>query len=132
MLAQAVLDLATCFLIALIAARLAPGNPATRCSRGLMAGWLVSIYRKLFGRGDNRNSGYFLTTLALLILLETDFGQPNACRARLAPFGTITLSPWFLAGSLSDSERWYVPRRRYCLLRRRLVFIAKWWRPAIG
>ena len=60
MLAQAVVDLAGCFLIALIAARLAPPESRRRVvHRGAVAGGAVPFYRELSGGGADGNSGHF-------------------------------------------------------------------------
>src|ERR1700689_3900016 len=98
MLAQAVLDLATCFLIALIAARLAPEISRRRVA---LAGlWLAALcpFTANYAAGAlTETLTIFLTTLAILILLETDLGE------RISVFRDVgltswLLNPWFLAG----------------------------------
>src|SRR5579863_1654554 len=73
MLAQAVLDLATCFLIALIAARLAPEISRRRVAlAGLWLAALCPFTANYAAVELTETLTIFLTTLAILILLETD------------------------------------------------------------
>ncbi len=60
LLAQTVVDLATCFLIALIAARLAPASSRRRVAhRGAMARRPVPFHRELYRRRPNGNPDHF-------------------------------------------------------------------------
>src|SRR5215831_2497266 len=75
MLAQVVLDLATCFLIAAIAARLAP--PSMRRRVAFIALWMAALcpftanYTAVI---LTETLMTFLTALAVLLILETDIG----------------------------------------------------------
>ena len=87
MLAQVVVDLATCFLIALIAGRLAP---ETSRRRVMLAGlWLAALCPFTANYTAvvlTETLTIFLTALAILVLLETDFGK-KIDRSRRVNFG---------------------------------------------
>ena len=129
MLVQAVLDVATCFLIALIAARLAPA-PARR--RVALAGlWLAALCPFTANYTAvvlTETLTLFLTALAILVFLESDPG--------LAPQGTNM--PWltnpsargcFLTGLLAGFAALVRPESPLLLLAAGLVLVAAWWRP---
>src|SRR5271168_3711029 len=87
MLAQSVVDLGTCFLIALIAARLAP--PIARRRVALAALWLAALCPFIANYSAVVLSEVlvtFLTALALLVLLETDLARSNNAPVPAAAF----------------------------------------------
>ena len=78
MLAQACVDLGTCFVIALIAARLAP--PKSRRRVALAGLWLAALCPFIANYSAvllTETLVTFLTALALLVLLETDLARPK-------------------------------------------------------
>jgi hypothetical protein len=106
MWAQAAVDLATCFLVALIAARLAPA--ACRRRVALAGLWLAALCPFTANYSAvilTETLVTFLTALAILVLLETelggifDFAGPDDA-ATIALGGRRQLMPWFLAGIL--------------------------------
>jgi 4-amino-4-deoxy-L-arabinose transferase-like glycosyltransferase len=129
MLAQAVLDLATCFLIALIAARLAPEISRRRVT--LAALWLAALCpftANYAAVALTETLTIFLTTLAILILLETDLG------GKISVFrdGRLTnwlLNPWFLAGLVVGFGTLVRPETPLLLFAAGVVLAIKWWRP---
>src|ERR1700733_4103210 len=98
MLAQAAMDMATCFLIALIAARLAPEAARRRVAlAGLWLAALCPFTANYTAVVLTETLTIFLTTLAILILLETDLGgKISVFRDRRST--SWLLSPLFLAG----------------------------------
>src|SRR5271170_2892994 len=75
MLAQAAVDLATCFLIALIAARLAPKAVRRRVAvAGLWLAALCPSTANYTAAVLTETLVIFLTALAMLILLQTNLG----------------------------------------------------------
>ncbi len=98
MLAQAVVDLGTCFLIALIAARLAPATSRRRVA--IAALWLAVLCPFTANYTAvvlTETLVTFLMALAILLLLEAIFmewGKTTTVRAAKFP----ALSVWFLAG----------------------------------
>ena len=86
MLVQAVVDVATCFIIALIAARLAPSQHRQRVA--IAALWLAALCPFTANYTAvvlTETLTIFLTALAILVLLQTEIG-PGAsdalCRAK--------------------------------------------------
>src|SRR5271170_3570564 len=76
MLAQVLLDMVTCFLIALIAARLAPESARRRVAlAGLWLAALCPFTANYTAVVLTETLTVFLTTLAILILLETELGK---------------------------------------------------------
>jgi 4-amino-4-deoxy-L-arabinose transferase-like glycosyltransferase len=125
MLAQAVLDLATCFLIALIAARLAP--EASRRRVTLAALWLAALCPFTANYSAvllTEVLVIFLTALAMLILLEADRREASG-----APPDARGLSPWFLGGLIVGFGTLVRPETPLLLLATGLVLMARWWRP---
>jgi len=129
MLAQAVLDLATCFLIALIAARLAPEISRRRVAlAGLWLAALCPFTANYAAVALTETLTIFLTSLAILILLETDLGE------KISVFrdGRLTsrlLNPWFLAGLVVGFGTLVRPETPLLLFAAGLVLAIKWWRP---
>src|SRR5208283_1106685 len=71
----------------------------------------------------------FLTTLAILILLETELGKRIDGVPGVA-FTKGLLNPWFLAGIVVGFGTLVRPETPLLLLAAGLVLAEKWWRPA--
>src|SRR5271155_1661865 len=126
MLAQIFVDLATCFVIALIAARLAPEASRRRIAlAGLWLAALCPFTANYTAVVLTETLVIFLTALAILVLLQTDAGG-----ARVARAGAFLTSPWLLAGIVLGFGTLVRPETPLLLLAAGLVLVAKWWRPA--
>jgi hypothetical protein len=129
MLVQALVDLATCFLIALLAARLAP--PSSR-RRVVLAGlWLAALcpftanYTAVI---LTETLATFLTALAILVLLGTHLGVGNA--EPFAPSTERPLSLYFLGGIIVGFGTLVRPETPLLLAAAGIVLAMKWWRPS--
>jgi hypothetical protein len=123
MLVQAVLDLGTCFLIAVIAARLAP-EPARR-RVAVAALWLAALcpFTSNYSAAIlTETLVTLLTALALVLLLEGDLGTRRSADGH-------ALSPWFLAGIVGGFGTLVRPETPLLLAAAGLVLAARWWRP---
>jgi hypothetical protein len=126
MLAQVVVDLATCFVIALIAARLAPENSRRRVAlAGLWLAALCPFTANYTAVVLTETLVIFLTALAILVLLQTDVGGATVERA-----GSFLADPWLLAGIVVGFGTLVRPETPLVLFAAGLVLVAKWWRPA--
>jgi 4-amino-4-deoxy-L-arabinose transferase-like glycosyltransferase len=126
MLAQVVVDLATCFVIALIAARLAPEK--SRRPVALAGLWLAALCPFTANYTAvvlTETLVIFLTALAILVLLQTDVGGAQVARA-----GAFLANPWLLAGIVVGFGTLVRPETPLVLFAAGLVLVAKWWRPA--
>jgi hypothetical protein len=126
MLAQVVVDLATCFVIALIAARLAPENSRRRVA--LAGFWLAALCPFTANYTAvvlTETLVIFLTALAILGLLQTDVGGVHVARA-----GAFLANPWLLGGIVVGFGTLVRPETPLVLFAAGLVLVAKWWRPA--
>src|ERR1700734_92159 len=126
MLAQVVLDLATCFLIALIAARLAP--EAARRRVALAGMWLAALCPFTANYTAvvlTETLVIFLTALGILVLLQTDVGGAHVARA-----SGFLANPWLLAGIVVGFGTLVRPETPLVLFAAGLLLLAKWWRPA--
>ena len=129
LLAQVVMDMVTCFLIALIAARLAP---AAARSRVALAGlWLAALC--LFTANYTavpltETLTTFLTTLAVLVLLETELGKKIDAASGSGLTAGLR-NPWFLAGIVVGFGTLVRPETPILLVAAGLVLAQKWWRP---
>jgi Dolichyl-phosphate-mannose-protein mannosyltransferase len=125
MFAQAVVDVATCFLIALIAARLAPARFRRRVF--IAALWLAALcpftanYTAVV---ITETVVTFLTALAILILIETDVGVGQS-----SGNGGFLSNRWFLAGIIVGFGTLVRPETPLILFAAGLVLLAKWRRP---
>jgi hypothetical protein len=125
-LAQVVVDLATCFVIALIAARLAPENSRRRVAlAGLWLAALCPFTANYTAVVLTETLVIFLTALAILVLLQTDVGGATVERA-----GSFLADPWLLAGIVVGFGTLVRPETPLVLFAAGLVLVAKWWRPA--
>jgi Dolichyl-phosphate-mannose-protein mannosyltransferase len=127
MLAQAVLDVVTCGVIALIAARLAPREYKQRA--GIAALWLAALCPFTANYTAvvlTETLTIFLTAVAILVLLQTQIG-PGGGNAfvRDGFFG----DPWFLAGLVVGLGTLVRPETPLILFAAGLVLLGKWWRP---
>ena len=126
MLAQVVVDLATCFVIALIAARLAPENSRRRVAlAGLWLAALCPFTANYTAVVLTETLVIFLTALAILVLLQTDVGGAHVARAT-----AFLANPWLLAGIVVGFGTLVRPETPLVLFAAGLVLVAKWWRPA--
>jgi Dolichyl-phosphate-mannose-protein mannosyltransferase len=125
MLTQAVVDLATCFVVALIAARLAPERFRRRVF--IAALWLAALcpftanYTAVL---ITETAVTFLTAVAILILIQTDVGvgQESGKRGLLS-------NRWLLAGIIVGFGTLVRPETPLILFAAGLVLVVKWWRP---
>jgi hypothetical protein len=106
MWAQAAADLATCFIVALIAARVAPA--ACRRRVALAGLWLAALCPFTANYSAvilTETLVTFLTALAILVLLEAEsgviFDSSGTDSAATALTGRRAFMPWFLAGILA-------------------------------
>jgi Dolichyl-phosphate-mannose-protein mannosyltransferase len=126
MLAQVVVDLATCFVIALIAARLAPDNSRRRVAlAGLWLAALCPFTANYTAVVLTETLVIFLSALAILVLLQTDVGGAHVARAT-----AFLANPWLLAGIVVGFGTLVRPETPLVLIAAGLVLLAKWWRPA--
>src|SRR6202453_2408059 len=94
MLAQIFVDLATCFVIALIAARLAPETSRRKVAlAGLWLAALCPFTANYTAVVLTETLVIFLTALGILVLLQTDVGGAHVARA-----SAFLANPWLLAG----------------------------------
>ena len=126
MLAQVVVDLATCFVIALIAARLAPESSRRRVAlAGLWLAALCPFTANYTAVVLTETLVIFLTALAILVLLQTDVGGAHVARA-----SAFLANPWLLAGIVVGFGTLVRPETPLVLFAAGLVLVGKWWRPA--
>jgi hypothetical protein len=127
MFAQAVLDVAGCFVIALIAARLAP--EASRRRVTIAALWLAALCPFTANYSAvvlTEVLVTFLTSLAILVLLDANRREMLAAPAT---GGARGLSPWFLGGLIVGFGTLVRPETPLLLAATGLVLAARWWRP---
>jgi len=130
MLAQIAVDLATCFLIALIAARLAPETARRRVT--VAALWLAALCPLTANYTAvvlTETLVTFLTALGLLLVLEAE-AQSLTPSANENPSRVRTLSPWLLAGLVGGFGALVRPETPLLLIAAGVVLVARWWRPA--
>ena len=126
MLAQVAVDLATCFVIALIAARLAPEQSRRRVAlAGLWLAALCPFTANYTAVVLTETLVIFLTALGILVLLQTDVGGAQVARAT-----AFLANPWLLAGIVVGFGTLVRPETPLLLFAAGLVLVAKWWRPA--
>src|SRR5580700_2085618 len=126
MLAQVVVDLATCFVIALMAARLAPEIVRRRVAlAGLWLAALCPFTANYTAVVLTETLVTFLTALGILVLLQTDVGGAHVARAT-----AFLANPWLLAGSVVGFGTLVRPETPLVLFAAGSVLVAKWWRPA--
>jgi hypothetical protein len=135
MLAQAVLDLTTCFLIAALAARLAPASSRARAAMAAL--WLAALCpftADYTATVLTETLAIFLTGVALLALLDADAGttnireSPSSDTARGAP-GSFLRNRWFLASIVVGISTFVRPETPLILIAGVLVLAVRWRRP---
>jgi len=125
MVAQIFVDLATCFVIALIAARLAPVTSRRRVAlAGLWLAALCPFTANYTAVVLTETLVIFLTALAILLLLQTDVGGATVARA-----GSFLANTWLFAGIVVGFGTLVRPETPLLLFAAGLVLVAKWWRP---
>jgi hypothetical protein len=129
MLAQVALDLLTCIVIALIAARLAP---ETARRRVFIAGvWLAALCPFTANYTAvvlTETLIIFLTAVAILVLMQTDLG-PGRAPANETSRGLLT-DPYLLSGIVVGFGTLVRPETPLLIIAAGLVLAARWWRPA--
>src|SRR5580692_6552626 len=126
MFVQAFLDLATCFVIALIAARLAPEISRRRVAlAGLWLAALCPFTANYTAVVLTETLVIFLTSAAILLFIETDVGGATSVRA-----SAFLANPWLLAGIVVGFGTLVRPETPLVLFAAGLVLVAKWLRPA--
>jgi hypothetical protein len=129
MMAQAVVDVGGCLVIALIAARLAPGHSRRRVT---LAGlWLAALCPFIANYSAvvlTEVLVTFLTGLAILILLETELGPGGEAWA-MGLNANRVFNPWFLAGIVVGFGTLVRPETPLLLIAAGLVLCGKWRRP---
>src|SRR5580704_12653688 len=129
MLAQAILDLAACFLIALIATQLAPQVARRRVAlAGLWLAALCPFTANYTAVVLTETLTIFLTTLAILILLETELGR-KISDFHDAGFTPGLLNRWLLAGIVVGFGTLVRPETPLLLFAAGLVLAIRWWQP---
>jgi 4-amino-4-deoxy-L-arabinose transferase-like glycosyltransferase len=131
MVAQIFVDLATCFVIALIAARLAPKNSRRRVAlAGLWLAALCPFTANYTAVVLTETLVIFLTALAMLILLQTVLGGDRSADGVVEPRRRMFFAnPWFLAGLIVGFGTLVRPETPLLLFAAGLILVAKWWRP---
>jgi 4-amino-4-deoxy-L-arabinose transferase-like glycosyltransferase len=127
MLVQVIVDLATCFLIAAIAARLA--RPESRRRVSLIALWfavLCPFTANYTAVVLTETLVIFLTALSMLILLDAGT-HPSATPAEKSGKGSA--SQWFFGGILAGLGALVRPETPLILASAGFAACAKWWRP---
>lgn len=127
MMAQVVVDLATCVLIALIAARLAPSHSRGRVALACL--WLAALCPFTANYAAvvlTETLVTFLTALALLLVLEAYAAEFASGRISS---GRLLISPWFLAGIIGGFGALVRPETPLLLVAAGIVLLGWWWRP---
>src|SRR5580704_11697070 len=132
MVAQIFVDLATCFVIALIAARLAPAASRRRVAlAGLWLAALCPFTANYTAVVLTETLVIFFTALAILVLLQTVLGTSSKFETAIEPRRAGVLSnPWLLAGLVVGFGTLVRPETPLLLFAAGLILLAKWWRPA--
>ena len=131
MVAQIFVDLATCFVIALIAARLAPAASRRRVAlAGLWLAVLCPFTANYTAVVLTETLVIFFTALAILVLLQTILGTGAKDETATEPRRAAVLSnPWLLAGLVVGFGTLVRPETPLLLFAAGLILLAKWWRP---
>lgn len=125
MIAQAAIDVAGCFVIAMIAARLAPQHSRRRVTgAGLWLAALCPFTANYSAVVLTEVQVTFLTGLAILVLLQTDLGTGND-QDRVP----LLINNWFLGGLIVGFGTLVRPETPLLLLAAALALTGKWWRP---
>ena len=123
MLVQTVLDLATCFVVALMAAQLAPAPCRRRVAlAGLCLAALCPFTANYTAVVLTETLVTLLTALAILLLLETDGGAGR--------HGPGRFRPWFFAGLVVGLGTLVRPETPLLLIACGLLLLVRWAKPA--
>lgn len=125
MVAQALVDVVGCFLIALIAERLSPESSRRRVT--ITALWLAALCPFTANYSAvvlTEVLVTFLTSLAILVLLQTDLGA-GELTGRASPLNNRS----FLSGIIVGLGTLVRPETPLLLVAAGLVLLGKWWRP---
>jgi len=128
MLTQAVVDLATCFVVVLIAVRVA--NEVSRRRVALAGLWLTALCPFTANYTAvvlTETLVTFLTALAILLLVEAE--ARAAASGPNADMHAPALSPWLLGGVVVGFGALVRPETPLLLLAMGLVLAVKWRRP---
>jgi 4-amino-4-deoxy-L-arabinose transferase-like glycosyltransferase len=130
LLAQAVVDLATCCVVALLAARIA--SAAGKRHAALAGIWIAALCPFV----ANYTTGIltevlatFFTALALLVLGEACETSSGAPAQEQAGWTRWLQNRWFLAGLVAGFGTLVRPETPLVLAAAGLVSLARWWRP---
>ena len=130
MFAQVFVDLATCFLIALIAARLAPASSRQRVA--IAALWLAALCPFTANYTAvvlTETLVTFLTALGLLLVLNA-FTESRVPAIGVYSARTLETMLWFVAGVVGGLGALVRPETPLLLIAAGIVLIARWWRPS--
>src|SRR6202142_396193 len=129
MVAQALVDLATCLVVAMIASRLAPATSRNRVAlTGLWLSALCPFTANYTSAALTETLAVFLSALALLVLLEAYVASGAL---RWSPSREISgFSRWFLGGLVVGFGTLVRPETPLLLLAVGLVLVARWGRPS--
>ncbi len=128
MLAQTVVDLATCFLIALIAARLVPQAARRRVAlAGLWLAALCPFTANYTAVVLTETLTIFLTALTILVLFETALGKSSDAASEKSSAGLS--NPWLLAGICAGFGALVRPETPLILFAAGLILAVHWRRP---
>jgi len=129
LLAQALVDLAACFLVALIAARLAPASSRRRVAlAGLWLAALCPFTANYTAVVQTETLATFLTALAILLLMEALSGAGRAV-TNDATVNRSAFSPWFLAGIVVGFGTLVRPETPLLLAAAAFVLVARCRKP---
>src|ERR1700723_806396 len=130
MLAQVVVDLATCFVIALIVARLTPEDSRRRVAlAGLWLAALCPFTANYTAVGLTPTLGVFFITLEIFMLLQTFPGSSTKIETATEPrWAGVLSNPWLLAGLVVGFGTLVRPETPLLLFAAGLILLAKWWR----
>ncbi len=129
LLAQTVVDLATCFLIALIAARLAPASSRPRVAiAGLWLAALCPFTANYTAVVQTETLVAFLTALAVLLLMEALSGAGGVLTNGFA-VNRSAFSPWFFAGIVVGFGTMVRPETPLLLAAAAFVLVARCRKP---
>ncbi len=123
MLAQAVLDVGTCFVIALIAARLRDGQRQRVFTAALWLAALCPFTANYTAVVLTETLVTFLTAVVILVLLDAELGFGDNVRQNLLT------NRWLLAGIVTGFGTLVRPETPLVLIAAGLVLAAKWRRP---
>jgi hypothetical protein len=126
MLWQVVVDLATCGLIALMAARLASESSRRRAT--LAALWLAALCpftANYTAAVLTETLVIFLTALGLLLVLQA-YAEPPAWASEPISANRIFTSPWFLAGVVGGLGALVRPETPLLLVAAAIILLVRW------